>query len=100
LDGANDLHGGGFLRLLDEAGFQGFHRDPLALHLPAGQFDAYALHVRTEDALGLLHELQADAAALFALTFMDDVAALDWAFAGDDTNARHVFEKSLLLVDF
>jgi hypothetical protein len=67
----------------DEAGLDGLDADPLAFHLPRGQFDADALHVGLERALGLLDELESDSAAFFGLAFVYDATAFDWAFSGD-----------------
>ena len=48
------------LGLGDEAGLEGLDRHPLALDRAVGLENADALDVRTENALGLLHELEAD----------------------------------------
>ena len=79
----------GALGLGDETGLEGLDRDPLALDATVGLEDADALHVRLEGALGLLDELEADAAALLRLTAMDDAAALDGTLAGDAADAGH-----------
>jgi hypothetical protein len=55
--------------------------------LTGRKFHATALNVRTENALGLLDELEADAAALLGLTLVNDIATLDRALAGDGADA-------------
>ena len=79
----------GRLGLGDEAGLEGLDRNPLALHRAVRLEDADALDVRLERALGLLHELEADTAALLALTAVNDSAALDGALAGDAADTGH-----------
>ena len=77
------------LGLGDEAGLEGLDRNPLALDRAVGLEDADALDVRLERALGLLHELEADTAALLGLTAVNDSAALDGALAGDAADTGH-----------
>lgn len=77
------------LSLGDKTGLEGLCGHPHALDLPGRQFHTDALDIRLEYALGLLHELETDTAALLALTFVNDAAAFDWALAGDGANAGH-----------
>ena len=72
---------------LNETSLHCFHGNPHALYLAGRKFHATALYVRTENALGLLDELEADAAALLGLTLVNDVATLDRALAGDGADA-------------
>ncbi len=72
-----------------ETGLEGLHGDPEALHGAIGHLHADALKVRLERALGLLDELETDAAALLGLTLMDDAATFDGALAGDGADAGH-----------
>ena len=87
-----DLAGG--LGLSDEAGLDGLNRHPLALDRAVRLENADALDVRTENALGLLHELEADAATLLGLTAVNDSAALDGALAGDAADTGHSSSSS------
>ena len=77
------------LGLLDEARFDGLHRDQHALGATIGQLDANALKVRPELALRDAGHVRADAAALLRLALTVDDRALDGAATGDCTDSSH-----------
>lgn len=74
------------LRLLDKTGFERFYRNPNAFDAAVRHFRANALQIRFEGALGLFDELEADTAALLALTFVNDFASRCRTFACNCTN--------------
>jgi hypothetical protein len=74
----------------DKPGLECLDGHPLALDLTGRQLDPNVLQVRSEHTFGLFHELEADPSAFLALTFVNDAAALDGAFTGNDANAGHV----------
>ena len=72
---------------LDEAGLQRLHGHPKALDAAVRELHADALKIRAKRAFRLFDELETDAPALLALTFVDDAAALDGTLAGDCANS-------------
>jgi len=79
------------LSLCDFAGLNCLCRDPHPLDFTAGKFDANALHVWTEAALGVLNQGSSDTTTFLGETFTDDAAAFDGAFACDCADSCHGF---------
>lgn len=63
---------------------------PHAFDLSTGQLYADTLQVGAECALAGFNQLQTDASAFFAETFVNDAASANGAFAGDCADSGHI----------